>query len=172
MSLLLWPFLLCPRYFMSSNKMSLTRMSLFYVPRQNVPYQNVPFSFWQPFFLAISIIWPPSLILTRQMQSFRHPSFVAKSQSWFTFLFVYPSFVIRLLLRQKQFSVFFSFYPSSVIRHYNCFGRSETALLMTKIRHPSSVIRHSFLKRRMYLIFLFLTKMSLTEMSLTKKSLK
>ena len=105
------------------------------------------------------------------MQSFRHPSFVAKSQSWFTFLFVYPSFVIRLLLRQKQFSVFFSFYPSSVIRHYNCFGRSETALLMTKIRHPSSVICHSFLKRRMYLIFLFLTKMSLTKMSLTKYSL-
>ena len=84
---------------------------------------------------------------------------------------MYPSFVIRLLLRQKQFSVFFSFYPSSVIRHYNCFGRSETALSMTKIRHPSSVIRHPSLKLRMYLIVLFLTKMSLTEMSLTKMSL-
>ena len=92
------------------------------------------------------------------------------------YLFICVSVIRHSSIAQTEailrFFPLFIRHPSSVIRHYNFFGRSEISLSMTKIRHPSSVIRHPSLTCRTYLIVLFLTKMFLTEISLTKMSLR
>ena len=72
-------------------------------------------------------------------------SVIRRKKSELIYLFICVSVIRHSSIAQTEaIQRFFSFYPSSVIRHYNCFGRSETALLMTKICHPSSVICHPF----------------------------
>ena len=81
----------------------------------------------------------------------RHLPWIVCLESWCTSLFVFPSSVIRLLLRQNQFRFFFLFL--SVVRHSSfvfSWGRRDTALSMTKIRHPSFVIYHPVFKQKKY----------------------